>query len=436
MTAAQATKLTQRERALAAMTHLAASSGYAQSTVAQIAREAGISRAKFYEEFKDKEDCFIAAQRQLATQLTDEVHDAMRESAAVDTWRATAEALVGFALREPATFNVLTHEAMIAGPRAREERDRLMSQLGETLQEAFAQVPDGAPAPDISSALVIGGVVRLLGVRLRRGEQSSAGLIGDLIEWIDSYSTAARPPRWRDLAAHGAPPIAATVRPSGPPPPRSLPKGRHRLPAETVVQIQRERIVHAAAAAIQGKSYANITVAEIVAAAGISREGFYTHFHDKGEVFAQVRELIFEQMVAATAGAFFEAQSTWPERIWTTQSGFIGFVVTQPSFAYFGFVESYALGPASALRVDEYMIAFTMFLQEGYRQRAEAAPLSRTAGEAIACAVMEIYTYYLRHHPAEDLWKLAAPLAQMVLAPFIGVEEANGFVEGQLRGAS
>jgi hypothetical protein len=153
-------------------------------------------------------------------------------------------------------------------------------------------------------------------------------------------------------------------------------------------------------------------------------------------VFAQVRELIFEQMVAATAGAFFEAQSTWPERIWTTQSGFIGFVVTQPSFAYFGFVESYALGPASALRVDEYMIAFTMFLQEGYRQRAEAAPLSRTAGEAIACAVMEIYTYYLRHHPAEDLWKLAAPLAQMVLAPFIGVEEANGFVEGQLRGAS
>jgi AcrR family transcriptional regulator len=434
MTAAQATKLTQRERALAAMGELVAENGYAQSTVAQIARGAGISRATFYEHFEDKQDCFLAAQRELAEQLTDEVHGAMRDSTAVDAWRATVKALVGFALREPATFNVLTHEAMIAGPRAREERDELMGALGETLEQAFAQVPDGAPAPDISAALAIGGVVRLLGVRLRRGEQSSEGLIGDLIEWIESYSTTAQPPRWRDLAAHGAPPIAATVRPSGPPPPRSLPKGRHRLPAETVAQIQRERIVHAAAAAIQGKSYANITVAEIVAAAGISREGFYTHFRDKGEVFAQVRELIFEQMVAATAGAFFEAQSTWPERIWTTQSGFIGFVVSQPSFAYFGFVEAYALGPASALRVDEYMIAFTMFLQDGYRQRPEAALLSRAAGEAIACAVMEIYTYYLRHHPAEELWKLAAPLAQMVLAPFIGVEAADGFVEGQLHG--
>lgn len=64
-----------------------------------------------------------------------------------------------------------------------------------------------------------------------------------------------------ELNAHRAQqPIAAASRPT---PPRPRPKGRHRLPTETVTQIHRERIVHAT---------------------------------------APVHELIFEQIVAASAG--------------------------------------------------------------------------------------------------------------------------------------
>jgi len=86
------TEPAQRERALAAMTELVATRGYAQTTVAQVTRHARISRAKFYEQFKDKQNCFIAAQRRLAEQLTGEVHGAMRDSAAVDAWRGTMTA--------------------------------------------------------------------------------------------------------------------------------------------------------------------------------------------------------------------------------------------------------------------------------------------------------------------------------------------------------
>ena len=428
---AQTTGAAQRARVLQAMTELVGASGYAQTTVAQLAARAHISRATFYEHFKDKEDCFLAAQRELGERLADEVSGAGRDAAPPDAWRATIAALVGFARHEPGTFYVLTHEAMIAGPRARDERDLLMGTLGETLQDAFARVPAGAPAPDISVALVLGGIVRLLGVRKRRGDEASEELLGDLIAWIESYGSVARPARFRDLAAHDAPPHP-TDQPSGRPAPRPLPRGRHRLPAETVAQIQRERIVHAAAEAIRTHGYANVTVAEITAAAGISREGFYTHFHDKGEAAAQVWELIFEGVVATSAGAFFQAPAAWAERVWAAQGAFVQFVATQPSLAHFGFVECYALGPARALRIDENVLAFTMFLQDGYRQRAEAALLPPTAGEAIACAVMEIYTYYVRHHPLEELWKLAAPVAQMVLAPFMGVEAAEGFVEGKV----
>jgi len=51
----------QRERLLVAMAKSAADKGYGATTIADICTAAGVSRATFYELFKDKEDCFHAA---------------------------------------------------------------------------------------------------------------------------------------------------------------------------------------------------------------------------------------------------------------------------------------------------------------------------------------------------------------------------------------
>jgi len=51
----------QRERLLVAMAKSAAEKGYGATTIADICTAAGVSRATFYELFKDKEDCFHAA---------------------------------------------------------------------------------------------------------------------------------------------------------------------------------------------------------------------------------------------------------------------------------------------------------------------------------------------------------------------------------------
>jgi AcrR family transcriptional regulator len=51
----------QRERLLAAMAKSCAEKGYGATTIADICTAAGVSRATFYELFKDKEDCFHAA---------------------------------------------------------------------------------------------------------------------------------------------------------------------------------------------------------------------------------------------------------------------------------------------------------------------------------------------------------------------------------------
>jgi AcrR family transcriptional regulator len=51
----------QRERILVAMAESCATRGFGATTIADICEPAGVSRATFYELFKDKEDCFHAA---------------------------------------------------------------------------------------------------------------------------------------------------------------------------------------------------------------------------------------------------------------------------------------------------------------------------------------------------------------------------------------
>jgi AcrR family transcriptional regulator len=51
----------QRERILVAMAESCAEKGYGATTITDICEPAGVSRATFYELFKDKEDCFGAA---------------------------------------------------------------------------------------------------------------------------------------------------------------------------------------------------------------------------------------------------------------------------------------------------------------------------------------------------------------------------------------
>src|SRR5215218_1105093 len=51
----------QRQRMLEAMAASVADKGYAGTTVSDVVAGAGVSRKTFYEHFRDKEDCFLAA---------------------------------------------------------------------------------------------------------------------------------------------------------------------------------------------------------------------------------------------------------------------------------------------------------------------------------------------------------------------------------------
>ena len=68
----------QRTRLLEAVGRAVAEKGYGATTIDDIVRGAGVSKKTFYEHFRDKEDCFVAAYEAAGRELFERVRDAQR----------------------------------------------------------------------------------------------------------------------------------------------------------------------------------------------------------------------------------------------------------------------------------------------------------------------------------------------------------------------
>jgi AcrR family transcriptional regulator len=422
----------QRSRLLEAIVEVVAEAGYPGARIGDISARAGVSRATFYQLFENKEACFLAAHRKLVERLTADTASAI---AGGDPARAIDElfgALIDYARREPLAYGFLTHESMLAGPSSLEQRDRLMSQLAEQVDQVQRSVAGKTQLPELPTSILLGGLVRVLGMHMRRGHYDSAELLAELLKWVECYRVAdaglgAGRAAIRQAAPSGRRAVVGGLAPA------PLPRGRHRLPPALVGRVQRERILHATADVIYAKGYEDATVADIVASAGVSREVFYSHFHSRSDAFTATHKLVFEQMMATAAGAFIASSAQWPERVWDSWSAATTFVVGTPSLAHFAFVESYALGPSIARRTDEAVIAFTVFLRDGHRYVPDGAEPPASLTSAIAGAVMETTSFYIRRARAAELFSVLPLMVYMILTPFVGARAARDFVERKLR---
>jgi AcrR family transcriptional regulator len=423
----------QRARLLQAIVAVVAEHGYGAAKIGEIADRASVSRATFYELFEDKEACFAQAHGALAQRIGVEVDAAILRAEPADAAGAAIRAIAAIAKREPDTASFLTHHALLAGPRPRDSHDRLMSHLERSVEQAWGRSRPGDGAPDVPARVLLGGATRLLCMTLRRYGHCSPEVVQVLLRWVDCYRTAERPGSRRErLREHesGACRDASLTRRTTSP--RILPRGRHRLPREVVDAIQRERIAYATADVIRAHDGTSVAVAEIVAAAGVSREVFYAYFSDKEQAFLAAHQLIFEQLMAASSSAFFTPGTSWPERVWDGASAFAGLLAANPSFAHFAFVAAYGIGETGVRRMDETALAFGMFLDEGYRARPQAAELSRLTSDAIALGVMETAALYVRNGRTAQLPAAIPTVAYTALAPFIGPDAAEALVDSKL----
>jgi AcrR family transcriptional regulator len=105
----------QREQIVAGMIDAAARYGYGGASIARVVEQAGVSRATFYEHFADREECFLAAYREVAGQIGRDVERVERERDAADRPGEILAGLLASADLNPAAARVAAIEGLAAG---------------------------------------------------------------------------------------------------------------------------------------------------------------------------------------------------------------------------------------------------------------------------------------------------------------------------------
>jgi AcrR family transcriptional regulator len=160
----------QRERLIAAMAEVCGEGGYAEATVAEVARRAGVSTASFYRQFKDRRECMLASFVELFGRLLGEIERACAEEepgARVKAGIRTAAMLLAGDLP---TARLLTVEIAAVGMEGVRLQHGAIEQLAARLREAREPGADPPPSSPILEWTAIAAMVALSAKRAAEGE--------------------------------------------------------------------------------------------------------------------------------------------------------------------------------------------------------------------------------------------------------------------------
>jgi AcrR family transcriptional regulator len=148
----------QRERLLAATEQLIAAKGCAGATIEGIVKLAGVSSVTFYEHFRDKEECFVAA----FDLALEESSAALREAVPADgsreqRLRAGLATLLAAVDAEPARARLCFVEAQKGGPQLRARYDETLEAVATALDDPLGQAIAGGLAWLLRQRLELGG---------------------------------------------------------------------------------------------------------------------------------------------------------------------------------------------------------------------------------------------------------------------------------------
>jgi AcrR family transcriptional regulator len=201
-----------------------------------------------------------------------------------------------------------------------------------------------------------------------------------------------------------------------------LPRGRHGLPRELVLQSQHERLLAGVVRVTATKGYQASSVADILKEAGVGRETFYKHFKDKEDCFVAANDALVAELDAEVKGAY-EQPGSWPERVRRGLAVTLDWFAASPEIARVMMIEMGTVGPVASSRFRATFGRFTALLDDG-REQVENAPdlpnLANIAGGAVFARVYEEVAL----GNATNLPHLLPQLTFELLLPYIGEEAA------------
>ncbi|HEY1688730.1 MAG TPA: TetR/AcrR family transcriptional regulator [Solirubrobacteraceae bacterium] len=194
-----------------------------------------------------------------------------------------------------------------------------------------------------------------------------------------------------------------------------------------IAEIQRNRLLIAAAQAARERGAAAVSVSDIVTRAGVSRRTFYEIFADRKECLQATLEEALARAATRVLPAW-QAQDQWRGAVGGALRGFLVFLDEQPALATFLLLDSLGAGDWALARRAEAIDVLVDAVDAGRRFARSPASLSRVTAEGVVGAVLAILHARLREAVASgalagnagSMTDLLGHLTSIVLMPYLG----------------
>lgn len=175
----------QRARIIQALALESSEKGYRKVTVADVVKRAAIARNTFYENFRSKEDCFLATQEFAMSAALDRVVAAAGE---LEEWpwrvRAGLAAFLDFVAEEPALARTCMVESLSAGPAAVAHYEESQQAFVSLFRLGRDVSPHGGDLPETLEEAIIGGLFWIVYQRLAVAEAAAVPeLLPEVVEF-------------------------------------------------------------------------------------------------------------------------------------------------------------------------------------------------------------------------------------------------------------
>ncbi len=379
--------------------------GYDATTVAQVICLAGVSRRAFYEQFCNKEECFLATYDIVVAGARKRMLEAWgSERGWSNRVHAACKVLLDDLAESPKGPRLVLVDALGIGPKARERMQLAGFTFERLVSSAFAASPQGLQFPKLTSRAVVGGVRHVVFNRLHEGrERELFTLTDEVLDWVESYRTP---------AAARLSLVGVSKAPRVPPSPAAF------LARDDM----RARVLGSVVHLTLDSGYAGLTDPQIAQFAGMSTEAFHKQFANKEECFLTVLDEFVAEALDAVRPSL-EQPDTWPEGVYRAIVAFVDYLVAHQALLRIAFIDLFEVGPGMIGRLTRSVEDFTKLLTDN-GPAPQRGP--QVALEAITGAVWGIIGTYVANDRLGRLPSLIDQLAFTILAPYVG---ARGAVE-------
>jgi AcrR family transcriptional regulator len=210
-----------------------------------------------------------------------------------------------------------------------------------------------------------------------------------------------------------------------------IPGGRHGLAPEAVAESQRARLLTGMKAAVAEHGYAEISISDVIARAGVSRKTFYQQFDGKDECFAVAYGEEMDRVLDVTLSAFEAEGPPWSRRLRGALMALCAALAGNPAAATLCFVEVHDAGPATTARRREALRAMLPLFEAAPSELLEGLPFAESLRMGRIGDLMEMLHREIAAGEGARLPRLVPQLTYLMALPFLGPERAARELDGE-----